>query len=111
MAIRGYEEIKAAITKTNRSLVQSTARAGDIIAKLLENSAKAYAPFTDRTANLRNSIKGKSESAFGQTDIYLTAQTHYARSVEYRIKFSYLRPTITREKSKITQIIQRELTL
>lgn len=91
---------------------RKAAAAADEIAALLESDAKANAPFTDRTGNLRNSIQGTGEQV--RADLYrvvLSAGMEYAIFVE-TIRgghYAYLWPTMLRNEARIKAIWRERL--
>jgi len=70
--------LRAMVTRMEKQ----AADAADETAKYLANTAKQIGPWTDRTANLRNSINGTSGSVPGGYRIVVSESMTYAPFVE-----------------------------
>ncbi len=79
----GAAEVKANLQRELSKMLQGAVIAAHESALLLEGTAKATAPFTDHTANLRNSIKGTYEVTEDSAKVVLSAGMEYAPHVEF----------------------------
>lgn len=110
----GFTEIRENLRRMEEQLYAAAWHAAEEIAALLESWSKMNAPFTDRTGNLRQSIRGTAEQT--RRDLYtviLTAGMEYAIFVE-RVregKYAYLWPAVTENQARIRAIWQARLTV
>lgn len=81
----------------------------DTAAKKMEGEAKLYAPWTDRTGNARNSIKGESGWDDDKLKIVLSGNMDYSVYLElaYGKKYAILKPTIDRNAPEVLSGYQR----
>ncbi len=111
--MEGMDGIRANIRALRDRLLQQAAEAADESAHLLESYAKATAPFTDRTGNLRNSIKGTSAGAMGTYRIVVSASMSYAPFVELGTSrsrpYAFLWPTVAANVDNVMGIFNRRL--
>lgn len=89
--------------------------AADESAHLLEGYAKQTAPFTDRTGNLRNSIKGSSEVRDDYARMTVSASMEYAPFVELGTSraraYAFLWPSVAANTDNVLGIFQRHMRL
>jgi hypothetical protein len=76
------DDIQRNIDALRARLVQQAGAAADESGHLLESYAKAIAPWTDRTSNLRNSIKGRGWAIGNIAKVVISESMVYAPFVE-----------------------------
>lgn len=81
----------------------------DTAAKKMEAEAKKKAPWTDRTANARNSIQGDFGWEGNQCKIVLAGNVDYFVYLELAMekKYAILKPTIVRNAPEVIKGYQR----
>jgi len=81
----------------------------DTAAKKMEAEAKKNAPWTDRTGNARNSIRGDFGWQGNKAVITLSGNMYYSVYLElaYQKKYAILKPTIDRNAPEILKGYQR----
>jgi HK97 gp10 family phage protein len=113
MALEGADEIKRNMAAFLRQKIAQAEDAADESAHLLESYAKSKAPFTDRTGNLRNSIKGTHGRIPRGQRIVISAGMSYAPWVELgtsRSKaYAFLWPAIAENAGRIKEVFRRHL--
>jgi hypothetical protein len=112
MAFEGLSAVLGNLNAAEQRVLQGKALAAEEICQLLQSDAKQQAPFTDRTGNLRNSIKAEIEQvSLDAVTLIFSAGMNYAAYVELRFdkRFAYLLPTLDRNRSRMIEIVGRHL--
>ncbi len=111
--MEGMDGIQANIRKLRAQLLAQAADAADESAHLLESYSKATAPFTDRTGNLRNSIKGTSTVSHESARMVVSASMQYAPFVELGTSrsapYAFLWPSVAANTDRVLGIFQRHM--
>lgn len=111
MRVEGLGNLLGNLKVAENRIAQGRIQAAQEIAALLESWAKTNAPFTDRTGNLRNSIRAGIESVSGEmVTILLSAGMEYAPYVELRAdqRYAYLKPAVEQNKNRMIEIVRRQ---
>ena len=111
----GSDSMSIRVTnKTNFKAVEKKIRAAiglyaDTAAKKMEGEAKINAPWTDRTGNARNSIRGDFDWKGNKAVITLSGNMYYSVYLElaYQKKYAILKPTIDKNAPEILRGYQR----
>ena len=83
MKVFGVKEVNEAMEKFGLEIVNRTKMALDVSRIEMENEAKRAAPWTDRTANARNSITGSGIEESSQSyKVALAIGMHYGKYLE-----------------------------
>jgi hypothetical protein len=114
MSEGGFIQVRARLREMEALLYERAAGAADEIATYLETYSKTTAPFTDRTGNLRASIKGSATRL--RRDLFtviLEATMEYAIFVELirEGKYAYIWPSIADNQGRIMEIWHKRLAL
>lgn len=92
-----------------------SAAAADEVAIKLESTAKFLGPWTDRTTNLRNSIKGTSGPVPGGYQMVVSESMSYAPMVETGTRrskpYPSLWPAVVANQTTVLEIFARHLKL
>jgi hypothetical protein len=111
--MEGMDGIQSNIRALRNRLLAAAGDAADESAHLLESYAKATAPFTDRTGNLRNSIKGTSTVSTESARMVISASMNYAPWVELGSSrarpYAFLWPTVAANVERVQGIFQRHM--
>ncbi len=108
--VEGLADLLANLDAVAQKVVLGRVAAAQEICDLLAAWAKANAPFTDRTGDLRASIAAEIESVSADlVTLVLGAGTEYATYVElgHDERFAYLRPAIEANRSAMEEIVKR----
>ncbi len=108
--LEGLSAVLQNIEAQKQRQVRGMAMAAGEICQLLQSYAKANAPFTDRTGNLRNSINADIEAiSTDAVTMILQANMEYAPYVELRFanRYAYLVPAVEANMVRIHEIVER----
>lgn len=91
------------MTKLEGKVLAGSKAFGKVASKKMEAYAKINAPWTDRTGNARQSIKGFSEVSKTTIEIGVSGGMEYSPDLEFKYekKYAILYPTVQRHKNEI----------
>jgi HK97 gp10 family phage protein len=111
--MEGMNSIQQNIRALRDSLLAAAAEAADESAHLLETYAKANAPWTDRTVQLRNSLDGDSEVSSTSARMTISMGKTYGPFVELGTSrssaYPILWPTVAANVDNVMKIFQKHM--
>ena len=112
MKVIGAEALKAKINGKHKEIADNFAEAMEDTAQLLEDYAKANAPWNDRTGNARRGLKGEFKRLSAtEFQVELSHSVHYGVFLEFGFggRYAIIEPTLSANKETIRGIMKSKV--